>query len=103
MSGIYQRQVNSGSVASPSAGRTLISINESGELFTKDSSGNVIVYPTSSAGGGGGGTTDSLSKSFTSTGNITIGDVVSVISDGTVQKSQFIDTSFVIDTCLLLT
>jgi hypothetical protein len=98
MSGIYQRQVNSGSVASPSAGRTLISINESGELFTKDSSGNVIVYPTSSAGGGGGGTTDSLSKSFTSTGNITIGDVVSVISDGTVQKSQFIDTSFVIDT-----
>jgi hypothetical protein len=54
MSGIYQKQVNSGSVASPSAGRTLISVNESGELFTKDSSGNVIVYPTSSAGGGGG-------------------------------------------------
>jgi hypothetical protein len=97
MSGIYQKQVNSGSVAAPSAGRTLISVNESGELFTKDSSGNVIVYPTSSAGGGGGGATDSLSKSFTSTGNITIGDVVSVISDGTVQKSQFIDTSFVID------
>lgn len=54
MSGIYQRQVNSGSVAAPSAGRTLISVNETGELFTKDSSGNVIVYPTSSAGGGGG-------------------------------------------------
>ena len=54
MSGIYQKQVNSGSVAAPSAGRTLISVNESGELFTKDSSGNVIVYPTSSAGGGGG-------------------------------------------------
>ena len=43
MSGIYQRQVNSGSVASPSAGRTLISINESGELFTKDSSGAVSI------------------------------------------------------------
>jgi hypothetical protein len=53
MSGIYQKQVNSGSVASPSAGSTLISVNDSGELFTKDSSGNVIVYPTSSAGGGG--------------------------------------------------
>jgi hypothetical protein len=37
MSGIYQKQTNSGSVASPSAGRTLISVNESGELFTKDS------------------------------------------------------------------
>ncbi len=36
MSGIYQKQVNSGAVASPSAGRTLISVNESGELFTKD-------------------------------------------------------------------
>lgn len=55
MSGIYQRQVNSGSVASPSAGRTLISVNETGELFTKDSSGNVIVYPTSSNGGSGSG------------------------------------------------
>lgn len=43
MSGIYQRQINSGSVASPSAGRTLISVNESGELFTKDSSGNVSI------------------------------------------------------------
>jgi hypothetical protein len=52
---IPKTSTNSESVASPSAGRTLISVNESGELFTKDSSGNVIVYPTSSAGGGGGG------------------------------------------------
>jgi len=43
MSGIYQKQVNSGTVASPSAGRTLISVNDSGELFTKDSSGNVSI------------------------------------------------------------
>jgi hypothetical protein len=43
MSGIYQKQTNSGSVASPSAGRTLISVNESGELFTKDSSGAVSI------------------------------------------------------------
>jgi hypothetical protein len=43
MSGIYQKQVNSGSVASPSAGSTLISVNESGELFTKDSSGAVSI------------------------------------------------------------
>ena len=43
MSGIYQKQVNSGAVASPSAGRTLISVNESGELFTKDSSGAVSI------------------------------------------------------------
>jgi hypothetical protein len=49
MSGIYQIHVNSGSVQSPSEGRTLISINESGSLFTKDSSGNVTVY-----GEGGG-------------------------------------------------
>ena len=48
MSGIYQKQVNSGSVAAPSAGRTLISINESGELFTKDSSGNVTLYSSGS-------------------------------------------------------
>jgi hypothetical protein len=33
MSGIYQKQVNSGSVASPSAGSTLISVNESGEAI----------------------------------------------------------------------
>lgn len=43
MSGIYQKQVNSGAVASPSAGRTLISVNETGELFTKDSSGAVSI------------------------------------------------------------
>lgn len=43
MSGIYQKQTNSGSVAAPSAGSTLISVNESGELFTKDSSGNVSI------------------------------------------------------------
>ena len=43
MSGIYQKQTNSGSVASPSAGRTLISVNESGELFTKDSTGNISI------------------------------------------------------------
>jgi hypothetical protein len=51
MSGIYQLHVDSGSVSSPSAGRTLISINESGELFTKDSSGNVTVYGSGSGGG----------------------------------------------------
>jgi len=43
MSGIYQKNVNSESVAAPSAGRTLISVNETGELFTKDSSGNVSI------------------------------------------------------------
>ena len=48
MSGIYQKQVNSGSVASPSAGSTLISVNDSGELFTKDSSGNVTLYSSGS-------------------------------------------------------
>jgi hypothetical protein len=53
MSGIYQKQTNSGSVASPSAGRTLISVNESGELFTKESSGAVTVYGSGSGGGGG--------------------------------------------------
>jgi hypothetical protein len=53
MSGIYQKQTNSGSVASPSAGRTLISVNESGELFTKESSGAITVYGSGSGGGGG--------------------------------------------------
>jgi hypothetical protein len=89
MSGIYQKQVNSGSVAAPSAGRTLISVNESGELFTKDSSGNVIVYPTSSAGGGGGGggSTESITKSFPAAESIDNGRAVSVGSNGAVSNT----------------
>jgi hypothetical protein len=89
MSGIYQKQTNSGSVAAPSAGRTLISVNESGELFTKDSSGNVIVYPTSSAGGGGGGggSTESITKSFPAAESIDNGRAVSVGSNGAVSNT----------------
>lgn len=87
MSGIYQKQVNSGSVTSPSAGSTLISVNESGELFTKDSSGNIIVYPTSSAGGGGGGATDSVTKSFPAAESIDNGRAVSVGSNGAVSNT----------------
>ncbi len=44
MSGIYQRNINSESVAAPSAGRTLISSNNSGELFTKNPSGDVTIF-----------------------------------------------------------
>lgn len=87
MSGIYQKQTNSGTVTSPGAGSTLISVNESGELFTKDSSGNVIVYPTSSAGGGGGGSTDSVTKSFPAAESIDNGRAVSVGSNGAVSNT----------------
>ena len=74
MSGIYQKQVNSGSVANPSAGNTLISVNESGELFTKDSSGAITVYGSGS-GGGGGGTGSIDTGSFATTGsNSFLGD-----------------------------
>jgi len=81
MSGIYQSQVNSGSVANPSAGRTLISVNESGELFTKDSSGNVTTY------GSGGGATDSVTKSFPAAESIDNGRAVSVGSNGAVSNT----------------
>jgi hypothetical protein len=82
MSGIYQKQVNSGSVASPSAGSTLISVNESGELFTKESSGAVTVYGT-----GGGGSTDSVTKSFPAAESIDNGRAVSVGSNGAVSNT----------------
>ena len=51
MSGIYQRQINSATVKNPSANQTLISVDETGKIFTKDSSGNVTVYPTTGGGG----------------------------------------------------
>lgn len=51
MSGIYQRQTNSATVKNPSANQTLISVDETGKIFTKDSSGNVTVYPTTGGGG----------------------------------------------------
>jgi len=84
MSGIYQKQVNSGSVASPTGGRTLISVNESGELFTKESSGAVTVY---GSGGGGGGSTDSVTKSFPAAESIDNGRAVSVGSNGAVSNT----------------
>jgi len=66
MSGIIQKQINPTSVSSPNAGSTFISINESGELFTKDSSGNVTVYPTE-GGTFTGGTVSTLNIDFTDT------------------------------------
>jgi len=81
MSGIYQKQVNSGTVANPSAGRTLISVNESNGLFTKDSEGNVTVY------GSGGGSTDSVTKSFPAAESIDNGRAVSVDSNGAVSNT----------------
>lgn len=83
MSGIYQKQTNSGTVNSPSTGRTLISVNESDELFTKDSEGNVTVYGS----GGGGGSADSLTKSFPTAENIDNGRAVSVGSNGAVSNT----------------
>ena len=51
MSGIYQKKVNLSTVTNPKSDQTLISIDQTGKIFTKDSSGNVTVYPTSSGGG----------------------------------------------------
>ena len=81
MSGIYQRQVNSGSVASPSAGRTLISVNESGELFTKDSSGAVTVYGSGSGGGGGAAFPFTGSADISGTLNVDFTDALSFITN----------------------
>ena len=78
MSGIYQKQTNSGSVASPSAGRTLISVNESGELFTKESSGAVTVYGT---GGGGAAFPFTGSADISGTLNVDFTDALSFITD----------------------
>ena len=83
MSGIYQKQTNSGSAPAPGFGNTLISVNESGELFTKDSEGNVTVYGT----GGGGGSTDSVTKSFPAAESIENGRAVSVGSNGAVSNT----------------
>ena len=97
MSGIYQKQTNSGSVASPSAGRTLISINESGELFTKDSEGNVTVYGSGS-GGGGGGSADSVTKSFPAAESIDSGRAVSVGSNGAISNTISQQAEYVLAT-----
>jgi len=80
MSGIYQKQVNSGSVTAPGSGNTLISVNESGELFTKESSGAVTVYGT---GGGGGGAAFPFTGSADISGtlNVDFTDAVSFITD----------------------
>ena len=51
MSGIYQRKTNSATAKNPKANQTLISVDETGKIFTKDSSGNVTVYPTTGGGG----------------------------------------------------
>lgn len=77
MSGIYQKQVNSGSVAAPSAGRTLISVNESGELFTKDSSGNITLYSS----GSGSPFPFTGSAEISGTLNIDFTDTLSYITD----------------------
>jgi hypothetical protein len=77
MSGIYQKQVNSGSVAAPSAGRTLISINESGELFTKDSSGNITLYSS----GSGSPFPFTGSADISGTLNIDFTDTLSYVTD----------------------
>ena len=77
MSGIYQKQINSGSVASPSAGRTLISVNESGELFTKESSGAVTVYGSGSGGGGGAAFPFTGSADISGTLNVDFTDALS--------------------------
>jgi hypothetical protein len=81
MSGIYQKQTNSGSVASPSAGRTLISVNESGELFTKDSSGAVTVYGSGSGGGGGAAFPFTGSADISGTLNVDFTDALSFITN----------------------
>jgi hypothetical protein len=51
MSGIYQRKTNSATAKNPNSNQTLISVDETGKIFTKDSSGNVTVYPTTGGGG----------------------------------------------------
>ena len=81
MSGIYQRQINSATVKNPSANQTLISVNETGELFTKDSSGNVTVYPTE-GGTFTGGTVSFLSATTLSstTLNIDFTDTLSYVT-----------------------
>ena len=85
MSGIYQKQTNSGSVASPSAGRTLISVNESGELFTKESSGAVTVYGT---GGGGGGAAFPFTGSADISGTLNV-DFTDALSFETSKNNLF--------------
>ena len=85
MSGIYQKQTNSGSVASPSAGRTLISVNESGELFTKESSGAVTVYGT---GGGGGGAAFPFTGSADISGTLNV-DFTDALSFETSENNLF--------------
>jgi hypothetical protein len=84
MSGIYQKQTNSGSVASPSAGRTLISVNESGELFTKESSGAVTVYGSGSGGGGGAAFPFTGSADISGTLNVDFTDSLSFITNDNV-------------------
>jgi hypothetical protein len=84
MSGIYQKQTNSGSVASPSAGRTLISVNESGELFTKESSGAITVYGSGSGGGGGAAFPFTGSADINGTLNVDFTDAVSFITNDNV-------------------
>ena len=79
MSGIYQKQVNSGSAAAPGSGNTLISVNESGELFTKESSGAVTVYGT--GGGGGAAFPFTGSADINGTLNVDFTDAVSFITD----------------------
>ena len=74
MSGIYQKQVNSGSVTAPGSGNTLISVNESGELFTKESSGAVTVYGT---GGGGAAFPFTGSADISGTLNVDFTDALS--------------------------
>ena len=87
MSGIYQIKTNSATATNPNSNEILISIDLFGRLFTKDSSGNVTVYPISGNTGTDvfvtGGTYNSSASTITFTNNTGGTFTVTGISGGT--------------------